>query len=708
MVHFAGGMAMADGISGSVELLGSTTDSKSTDASGLSTTSKSNTFFQRYQLNYTEALFPYVNLRAGISYDKTMTESTDATGETRSADTNLFPSAALTFNNPFVSSGVGYSKREEKIESTGVSPVTNIMETMNAFLGLRPLGLPTLDMQFTRSHLFDTAYQTTDIVNDLFSASTQYTPVKNLDLGYSVTLNNNNDRLNNVEFDSVSQNERAAYSNRFFDNRVAFSANYNGSQSTSETSSGGGGKVNFQLFPFSGLSSISDTPTLDTLSPNQALIDGNLTASSGINIGRGVSLGGDLRLRNVGLDFVSTTAVNTLYVYVDRQLPTSVSNAFTWYIYTSSDNQNWTLYNTITPATFNPFFNRFELLFPDVTTRYIKASVRPLPVSVVPPPGTDISNIYITELQSFISKASAQVAGQSTSRIEFYDVSVRTSLLQDRSLVYSIYYSQANRSGGSSTSLLSNALSINRQLSTIFSAMARIQRDDTRDVTGNSTTYIGTTSLMAAPLPTLSHSLVLSYRSQETPGLTSSSESVFLNNTAALYPGIDVNLSGGINFASDTTGATTNSTLINAGASIVPNKSLSMGVNHSETESTQSQIGTNRAVSTTANVAWSPFATVYLAYSISMTSAAGVQSQTLQSYAANWAPFAGGALAFSLGYSETLDSTNMSVDRALTTGMEWRVGPRIYFTAAYSITESKASSQSTEAKILSTDLRMSF
>jgi hypothetical protein len=215
---------------------------------------------------------------------------------------------------------------------------------------------------------------------------------------------------------------------------------------------------------------------------------------------------------------------------------------------------------------------------------------------------------------------------------------------------------------------------------------------------------------MAAPLPTLSNSLVLSARRQEALGQTSSNQSIFLNNSAALYQGIDVNLSGGVNFATATTGAKTESTLINAGAGIVPNKSLSMSVNHSETESTRSQSGDgiNRAVSTTANVAWSPAETVYLAYSISKSSATGIQSQTIQSYSATWAPFAGGALTFSTGYSETLASSSMSVDRALATGMEWRVGPRIYFTAAYTITKSTAPSQSAEAKSLSTDLRMSF
>jgi len=66
------GTAVAEGISGSVELSQTATDSKSTDASGLSSSTKGSAFFQRYQLNYNETLYPYLNLRAGGTFDKTI------------------------------------------------------------------------------------------------------------------------------------------------------------------------------------------------------------------------------------------------------------------------------------------------------------------------------------------------------------------------------------------------------------------------------------------------------------------------------------------------------------------------------------------------------------------------------------------------------------------------------------------------------------
>jgi hypothetical protein len=554
-------------------------------------------------------------------------------------------------------------------------------------------------------HIFDKAHETSDTENDSFSASTRYTPVKNLDLAYGFSSLDSNNRMSGVESDTVTQNERAAYSNRFLDNRVIFSANYNGSQSTQTTRSGGGGEVSFQLFPFAGLSSISDTPTLETLSVNQALIDGNLTASSGINIGTNVFASVPQR-RNVGLDFVNATEVNTLDVFVDRALPSGVAAFFSWAIYTSSDNLNWTPQGSAA-ATFDPFTNRFELQFPKVTTRYIKASVIPLSPAVPVPPGFDVSNIFITELRAFISKPAAEAVGKTRATSEFHDMNVRTALLEDRSLYYTVYYSQASSNAGSSTTFLSNALSITRQLSTVFSGAARVARDDSRDAAGSRLAYSGNASLIAAPLPTVSNSLVVSARTEEALGRTSSSESVFLNNSATLYKGFDVNLSGGVNFASPATGPRTKNTIVNAGAGVVPNKSLSMSVNHSATES-QTAVGPNRAGSTTGSVAWAPFATVYLAYSFSEASATGVQNSRTRNYSASWAPFSSGTLNFSSGYSETVQSQGAGVDKALSFGMEWRVGPRILLIAGYVVTKSRASSQSADAESLSTNLRMTF
>ncbi len=700
------GVAVAD-ITGSVELSDTAAESKVSDATGLTSNARVNSLLQRYTLYYTQALYPYLNLRVGGSFDKTINVSTGDAGNARGSDTSIFPSADLTLNNPFVSAGVGVSRREETVEATGAAATTTIQDRQSGYLNFRPEGLPSLDLQATDSHSYDKAHQMTDSKNDMFSVGSRYSPVRNLDLGYTLTLFKNKDLLSGAESDTTTQNGRAAYSNRFFD-RISFSTDYTAIQSTTETLSGSSGEVAFQVFPFAGLSDISDTPTLEVLSPNQALIDGNITASSGINIGQGVSFGGDTRLRNVGLDFGTANTVNTLYIYVDRQLPASVAGAIAWDLYVSSDNQNWTLSQTGLHGFFNPFLNRFELTFPDVTARYIKASTRPVAVTVLAPPGTDISNIFITELQALINKPAAQAAGKTVLRSDLFDANASVALVKDQLLVYSVFFSEAKATGAHSATFLSNSLSSMKQFNRVFSGNARVAREDSDDPTGKIVAYTGSVSLSAVPLPTLSHSLIVSYRTQDLNGQTSRTTTAFLNNAANLYQGVDVNLSGGISYASVATGGTSESTILNGGISIVPNTSLSLNANHSETQSILPGGMINRAVSSSAGIAWSPIQTVYLAYSISKTSATGIKDQTSQNYSATWSPFSTGALSFTASYIESWVTPLDTMDRALAFGALWRLGPRIFLSGSYAVLRSSSPSQLADTKSFNTDLRMSF
>jgi hypothetical protein len=245
-----------------------------------------------------------------------------------------------------------------------------VIETYSANLGLRPEGLPPLAAFFSRTNLYDKDRVSQDISTDLLSLQTKYTPYRNLDLRAQASFTDRTDRLSDVNTKEKSYSGQASYS-RQFGKRVSAHATYNFSHSETETIAGGAGEVDFQVFPFAGLSAISDTPQLVTLDQNPALIDGDVAASSGINLGP-VPVGGDNRLRNIGLDFVIPSEVNRVFLWVDRDLPPSVSNSFRWDIYVSSDNVDWTFLQTVTPAPFSTFFNRFEINFSKVATRYLK------------------------------------------------------------------------------------------------------------------------------------------------------------------------------------------------------------------------------------------------------------------------------------------------------------------------------------------------
>jgi hypothetical protein len=207
----------------------------------------------------------------------------------------------------------------------------------------RPEGLPTLGLQVNRTNRYDRERERANDTSDTFSLTSTYELLKNLNLNYSSSVTKDNNKLNETTSTTETQSGRASYGNRFFNNRVSFSADYNRFFTSSEFTSGHGG-LKLPLFPFQGSppfpfqrGASSRYPNGGN-SPNQPLIDGNLTASTGINIGQSVSQGADTRFREVGVDFVNATAVNTLDVFValnqaNQGLPAAVADNFTWYIY---------------------------------------------------------------------------------------------------------------------------------------------------------------------------------------------------------------------------------------------------------------------------------------------------------------------------------------------------------------------------------------
>ncbi len=705
------GPAMADGINGFAEFNYNALDATTRDATGLSTELKQSSILERYNLTLERTIYPYLKLRAGGLFEKTMTNvSTDDT-DTRSSITKINPFADLTLNNPFVTAGAGYNQREQKQETRGLPSFTTIRDTYNVLFGLRPEGLPTLDTLFMRTDTRDRAHLFQDNENDYFSLSSRYKPVKDLDLRYQFTSNDAKDRLTDLDVKVVTHTGRATYTGQFFNKRISLYSSYNIIRQ--ET-----GAPSLQLFPFSGLSSIDDTPANGALNPNPALVDGDLTASSGINIGQLPSIGGDIRERNMGIDFVVATEVNALHVFVDRELPPAVASSFRWDIYVSSDNQNWgTPVQTITAAPFAQVLNswRFEINFTSVTTRYIKVVTQPLAVAVIEP-GFDMSkvgNIFVTELQAFVQRAPVQVKEKTTRTTQIYELSTRARLSDNPYLYYDFYYWHTKTDPtGVTRYILSNGLTLSQRLSRVFTGTARIAREDGEETAGKRVSYVYSASLMAIPLPTLSHSLVMSGRTESIAGKSSDTNSVFLNNSAELYRGVNVNLSGGVSSATSGTKQKTDNTILTFGASLVPYHTMTITMSYADTATKQSGGGAE-ATSThsrrgDASVAFNPWATVYLFSSIGVVSEKDKKTSTIQNYAGTWSPFPGGALQFNFAYNENLRSEDNGRDKVITPSIRWNIIPRTFLDVSYLVLRSESLSQDTRSKSFNMNLKMYF
>ena len=697
--------ASADGISAVVELDYSSARTKTELAGNPLPDAKNDTFLHRYFLNLDRTLYPNLKFMAGGIFEQTITHFStgDATVNTNTTVKNGL--LALRQATHFISSGVGYDRREEK---TG--PSTAIRENYSANLGLRPEGLPTVNTIFLRTYTFDKERVSTDLVNDFISLSTKYEPYKNLELTGQMTISDQTDRLQDLNSRAVNYSARAVYA-RQFGERVSALTTYNFSRQETTTSAGGTGDVLFQVFPFSGLSALTDTPTLVVLDLNPALIDGDLVTGAGINLAA-PPIGGDDRPRNIGVDFIVASEVNTIYVWTDRQVPASVAGLFSWDIYVSTDNLNWTLFHTVPSAPFGTFDNRFEISFPNVTARYIKVVTKPLSPGVVSPPGFDIKTILVTELQTFLRRPAEEVRGKSTQTTQHvYDLDVKWRILDSPYLFYDMYYWSVISQPGGTRWILTNSLNLTHRLSRVFSGAVRLAREDGKDPgpAGRRSANVYSVSLTAVPLPTLLHTLVVSGRFEDSDQGSSNTNSAFLNNSAELYRGLNLNLSGGVSVGNSVDGARTVSTIVNSGVTAIPHPALSVNINYSQTNSEQT--GGPRGDSSSfirrgdLSFIFSPFPALYIYTSFGVSAQTDRDTITTQTYSASWSPFRDGDLQFNFLYNESITSEGTK-DRTISPGLRWNLRRNTTLDVSYNISKSTALTQNTEEKIFSANLRM--
>jgi hypothetical protein len=729
------GTAYADVITGRVELTEQEGRSNNTSSEGLTSVGRSTYYFQRYNIDYNNPILPQLYLRAGMRAEKHDLNSETDGIKSKLAYTLLMPSVGLTLSNPFVVAGVGYDERDEKTVSGG-STVRLFRDTQNAFLGFRPEGLPTLDLLYTGQKRYDADRTSRDEEDRLFSLNSMYRPARSVQLYYNASYDDYDQHLTQSETKTLSQSARASYGDRFFDDRMVFSTNLNITrQDIQFTTAGAGGTIQVQLFPVAGLSAINDLPTIGVLTANPALIDGNLTASSGMNIGQTPSLGGDTKKRNAGLDFGLAVDVSTLFVWVDRSLPAEVTNSFMWEIYISSDNQNWSLYQTVFPAVFSAFNNRFEISFASVSTRYIMVATRPLSVGIIPPPGTDVSNIYITELQAFFNQAVSLTAGITRNTVmdsQSSDVNARYHLIRsDRhALMYDLYYLSrtTDQTGQPITraSTFTNALLANERFNRVITGNAKVMRQYNEFAGGGTLTYDDyEAALLAAmnSLPKLSHLAVVSGRREHyvERRTTKDTGTFSLNNTAEVYPGINAYLGAIENLISTMTDSVVKhneSTTLSFGTEIVPRKSLTVTLNYDWTETRLGGSGENDALSAVyrsrrqslfTSVAYNPYSSLYLYGSLQRIDETGKPGTTNGYFSGSWsAQRTGGALELRFIYSDNIETDNRTRTRNYGPSARWKINASSMLEVTYMIASIDTTLVKTESSALNTTFKMIF
>jgi len=703
----------AEGLSGYLEYEYSRADTELRNPGGQSNDTSTDSLSQLYNINFDRKIYPNLGvLASGFFQRRDITSEIDGTkGDT--TVTTLRPYVNLNLRTPLYFAEAAYSRNEEKRKTSGFSPVTTVRESFISTLYWRPDRFPDLRLQYSRDHLYDKERSSLDTITDLYEATSNYRPTGNLTLYYHGTLRNTDLRLSDTSTKELTNNGRVNYSNNWWRRRIAFGLDYNISNQVLETETTGEGDVGVRVFPFAGLSTASDTPENVALLSNPALIDGDVTAGTGIDLGLPPP-GGDTRSRNMGLDFLVATEINTLYVWVDRDVA-QVADTFAWRVYTSDDDhgdgmQIWVLRQTVSPATYSPTFNRFEIRFANVTARYVKVVTGPL--SPVVPFASGFPTIQVTELQAEIRRPASEVAGKLTTTSQNGTLDFRAVLLEPVNLTYEFSFIFTKRDPGELLYTASNGLSFFRQLDKVFSGRGRVAFEIGEEPSGHREAALYTASVTAVPFQTLFHSLTLSGREENVAGGTESNISILLYNIAKLYEGIDANFGGGISFQEDATGRKSRTTQVNGGATFVPNRKVNLSLLYNETETVSS--GGDLAGETTnstrageADLAITPVQTVYLFGSYRIERSTSSPSRNILNYSLNWSPFPDGTLHLTFNYNETIRSDDTK-ERSIVPSLRWYFTRRSYLNLSYQNLKSETPALTTTSNVYSGTVRVPF
>jgi hypothetical protein len=696
------------GMQKSVELTFSSLSTTTTFASGAVTKTDTTSVYPTVTLNLDGLLFPQLRLNTGGAFElNKLTTDTDGS-ETSSTISRNRPFFLLRSTNPVFSPGFGFFRREDRNRSAGLTDLKLINNEWDGYLGWNPDGGPRSQFQFVRTDIFDANRTFQDTTKDFGSVISNYS-YKNLNLSYRGAYLDTNDKLHDVDTRQVTQGGRVGYSGSFIDKRLSVNGTYDIlHQDLTTTASGKGGEVAIPVTAFAGLSALSDTPLMARLAQNALLIDGNLTAGAGVDLGLPVPPA-DTQARNIGIDFLNPAKVNRFLLWVDRDLPIEVANSFSWDIYSSLDNVVWKQETSVPVAPFGPFENRFQIDFTAITARYVKVVARPLSAAVAN--ASSYPHILVTEIQPYFVQPPGDVHTTLAQTTHFVNTDVRMRILDAPALYYEgSYFYNGPGTLGTHTDTLSNGFSANHAFGRIFSAFGRIAREQGAEPEGDRTATVTSATLTIDPMPTLRTSLLWNGMNERIGGIPRSRNGFFVQNSAQPYQGVNLQFGVGWSATTELTGASSHDRIVNLSGTVVPRDHVSLTFNYDDTSSDRSGPFTGLPQTNTqrfyAAVAVDPSRTLHLVVGEEVVAVTGQQTMTTLDLAANWAPFPDGALQFTFAYNDALRPLEFGRDRSTVASVRWNLSRRSYIDVSYQRTRSEFVFQTNESRVFSTSLRL--
>jgi hypothetical protein len=334
---------------------------------------------QEYTLYWTKQITPYIQSRAAVRYFDLGIDQNQAPNTWRR---EFQPSGELIWSHPdFVLGGI----IRRRISTSNNETTDLIRNSFGVNLSTRNIAYPVLTSRFDWNHIYnDKNRQERDSYERRFQAGLDYT-YRVHNLYYSSVYRTSESLSSPADISDWQHLFRWNQTSRFLNGKMRLSSGYNFSYRSQTITRTGSGGI-YMTVPYTrALYAIDPTPDLGALDSLNGLSDGNLTdpALPVIDIGEG------LLNRNIGVDFGVRRQVNGVYIYTDRPSGT----ALRWTVYTSDDNLVWEPLPQLVISLFDLNYNRYEIQFDAVNSRYIK---------LVNSGVNDVPEVYITEVQPLI------------------------------------------------------------------------------------------------------------------------------------------------------------------------------------------------------------------------------------------------------------------------------------------------------------------
>jgi hypothetical protein len=340
-------------------------------------------------------------------------------------------------------------------------------------------------------------------------------------------------------------------------------------------------------------------------------------------------------------------------------------------------------------------------------------------IQIIPDDTASIQKITLAAPEAFLQDVTPVKPGQSQSNSQLsglFDLNAKARLLSIPIIFYDVSFhldhTKSDTQALTSRYSVVNGLSLNHRFTPILSTNARIAREDSYDPqAGSRSSSSASISFSSQTLPTLTQSLNYGYRQDTDAGITKKQHSLNLSNSAEIYRGISLSLSGGGSLLTDNTGNDQKSLTVTGALNLVPHKTVSINLTASDSRSWSILPNLPETDSATQtgdlSVTYNPLPSVYLFGSYTINAQRDRKTLTTQSIGGSWSPFRDGALLFNTSYRENIDNSG-NKDRTIVEGLRWNIRAGWFLDLSYLIDMGTATSQTTDTQVFSTSLRMSF